>query len=61
MLDSLPQGEEAAQRLTVPRLRLRRDWHKGLDPDHVDHRCGVFTAHTCAPRAAVDAAHAAPC
>jgi len=32
------QGEEAVRRLTVPRLRVRRDWHKGLNPDHVDHR-----------------------
>lgn len=31
------QGEEAAQRLTVPRLRVRRDWHQGLNPDAVDH------------------------
>ena len=31
------QGEEAAVRLTVPRLRVRRDWHQGLNPDAVDH------------------------
>jgi hypothetical protein len=31
------QGEEAAMRLTIPRLRVRRDWHKGLNPDPNDH------------------------
>ena len=35
------QGEEAATRITIPRLRVRRDWHAGLNPDHVDHRCAA--------------------
>lgn len=26
-----------AERLVVPRLRMRRDWHKGLAADPVDH------------------------
>lgn len=28
----------------VPRLRVRRDWHEGLNPDHVDHRCASWRA-----------------
>ena len=31
-------GRELRQhRLTVPRLRVRRDWYEGLLPDHTDH------------------------
>jgi hypothetical protein len=30
-------GEQLQERLTVPRLRVRRDWHVGLNMDHVDH------------------------
>lgn len=30
-------GSQAAYRLIVPRLRVRRDWFKGLNPDPVDH------------------------
>jgi hypothetical protein len=26
-----------AERLQVPKLRVRRDWYKGLAADHVDH------------------------
>ncbi len=26
-----------AERLAVPKLRVRRDWFKGLAPDPVDH------------------------
>ncbi|KAL4443840.1 hypothetical protein ABPG75_011577 [Micractinium tetrahymenae] len=48
-------GEEAAQRLTVPRLRVRQDWHKGLNPDHVDHShpdvgAGTFPAPPVPPQ-----------
>ena len=31
------QGAAAGTRLTIPRLRVRRDWFVGLAPDHVDH------------------------
>ena len=31
------QGEQMAERLQVPKLRVRRDWYKGLAADHVDH------------------------
>ena len=44
------QGEEAATRLTIPRLRVRRDWHKGLNPDPNDHRCvavSVCVVYAC--------------
>lgn len=37
------QGEQAATRLSIPRLRVRRDWHAGLFPDPNDHRWGTFT------------------
>ena len=30
-------GARLAKTLRVPPLRVRRDWHAGLDPDHVDH------------------------
>ena len=30
-------GARLAKTLRVPPLRVRRDWHVGLDPDHVDH------------------------
>lgn len=33
----LLQGEQMAERLQVPKLRVRRDWYKGLAADHVDH------------------------
>lgn len=33
----LVQGEQMAERLQVPKLRVRRDWYKGLAADHVDH------------------------
>jgi len=32
-----PQGEQAAHSLIIPRLRVRRDWFKGLNPDPTDH------------------------
>jgi hypothetical protein len=31
------QGEQLAEKLVVPRLRVRKDWHVGLNPDPVDH------------------------
>jgi len=30
-------GETAAYKLTLPRLRVRRDWYVGLDPEPIDH------------------------
>ncbi|CAL8462321.1 g1854 [Coccomyxa elongata] len=30
-------GEVLAEKLVVPRLRVRKDWYKGLDPDPIDH------------------------
>jgi len=31
-------GRELSQyKMTVPRLRVRKDWFVGLSPDHVDH------------------------
>lgn len=33
----LIQGEVLAEKLVVPRLRVRKDWYKGLDPDPIDH------------------------
>jgi len=30
-------GEEIPDRLYVPRLSVRKNWFKGLNPDHVDH------------------------
>jgi len=30
-------GEQLREKLVVPRLRVRRDWHVGLAVDHVDH------------------------
>eukprot|EP00850_Spirogloea_muscicola_P022864 SM000315S11901 [mRNA] locus=s315:111541:117447:- [translate_table: standard] len=32
-----PAGHQLAEKLVVPRLRVKRDWYVGLDPDHVDH------------------------
>ena len=33
-----PFGEELTNyKISVPRLKVRRDWFSGLDPDHVDH------------------------
>lgn len=26
-----------AEKLVVPRLRVRKDWYKGLDDDPIDH------------------------
>ena len=33
----LKQGEVLAEKLVVPRLTVRKDWYKGLDPDPIDH------------------------
>mmetsp|Transcript_4558 Transcript_4558/g.9807 ORF Transcript_4558/g.9807 Transcript_4558/m.9807 type:complete len:1070 (-) Transcript_4558:202-3411(-) len=30
-------GEKLAERLTIPRLQVRKDWYKGLAPDPIDH------------------------
>lgn len=30
-------GAQAAYRMFIPRLRVKRDWFKGLDPDPTDH------------------------
>ncbi|CAI5508892.1 unnamed protein product [Closterium sp. Naga37s-1] len=33
-----PGGEELTRyKMSVPRLRIRKEWYVGLDPDHVDH------------------------
>jgi hypothetical protein len=32
-----PQGEDASYPYYIPRLRVKRDWYKGLNPDPVDH------------------------
>lgn len=33
----LLQGDEAAYRMTIPRLRVRREWYVGLSADPIDH------------------------
>jgi len=30
-------GEQAGDKMYLPRLRVRKNWHVGLNPDHVDH------------------------
>lgn len=30
-------GEDLGKKLFVPRLRVRKNWYVGLNPDHVDH------------------------
>ena len=32
-----PQGEAIPDTLTIPRLQVRREWFKGLNPDPTDH------------------------
>ncbi|GJP35206.1 hypothetical protein CLOM_g19716 [Closterium sp. NIES-68] len=33
-----PAGQELTRyKMSVPRLRIRKEWYVGLDPDHVDH------------------------
>ena len=31
------QGEQLNERLAVPRLRVRKDWHQGLADDPISH------------------------
>ncbi|CAI5458896.1 unnamed protein product [Closterium sp. Yama58-4] len=38
ILSFTPGGEELTRyKMSVPRLRIRKEWYVGLDPDHVDH------------------------
>ena len=36
------------EKLVVPRLRVRRDWHKGLQPDPINRSTGALGAHAAA-------------
>ncbi len=38
------QGELMTEKLVVPRLRVRRDWHKGLQPDPINRAAGAVGA-----------------
>lgn len=39
------QGELMTEKLVVPRLRVRRDWHKGLQPDPINRAADAVGAH----------------
>lgn len=36
-VSSLLQGEQLAEKLAVPRLRVHKDWFVGLAEDFIDH------------------------
>lgn len=37
LASGIVQGEIMEEKLTVPRLRVRKDWYQNLDPDPTDH------------------------
>ena len=37
LADARVQGEKMKEQLTVERLKVRRDWYKGLAADPIDH------------------------
>jgi hypothetical protein len=51
------QGEVLAEKLVIPRLRVRKDWFKGLNNDPIDHSHPDIGIHPDAQDGPTGAAH----